>query len=133
MATASITATLNQSLGDGNFNAQGGRGGDVIGSLTTGFTDFNTFATALIAITGDTYSTTTHQFTFGGATGLTHAQWATLGALLNTAAADFNTVNSGLSGDATLTINLANVTTLNKFKAVVRAIVALVPGLGLVL
>jgi len=50
-------------------------------------TDIDTFAASVIAITGDTYNGTTRQFTFGGATGLTHAQWATVGAQLNTALA----------------------------------------------
>lgn len=58
------------------------------------FTDYNTFAAAVIAITGDTYNSGTHQFTTGGATGLTHAQWATLAALLNTALGDFNTAST---------------------------------------
>jgi hypothetical protein len=55
---------------------------------TTG-TDFDAFAAALIAITGDTYNSTTKQFTFGGATGLTHAQLAgALGTALNLVGSD---------------------------------------------
>lgn len=50
---------------------------------------FDIFAAAIIAITGDTYNSTTKQFTFGGATGLTHAQIATNFALLNTAMTDY--------------------------------------------
>lgn len=47
-------------------------------------TNFDAFAAALIAITGDTYNSGTKQFTFGGATGLTHAQIAgALGTALN--------------------------------------------------
>lgn len=56
---------------------------------TTANSAFDTFAAAVIAITGDTYVSGSKQFTFGGATGLTHAQWATLGALLNTAMTDY--------------------------------------------
>lgn len=49
-------------------------------------TDYDIFGAALVAITGDTYSNVTHQWTTGGSTGLTHAQVVTLMALLNTTA-----------------------------------------------
>jgi hypothetical protein len=73
--------------------------------LTTAFTDYNTFAAAVIAITGDTFNTTTHQFTTGGATGLTHAQWATLAALLNTSLSDFVTAQTATTTAASATAN----------------------------
>lgn len=58
-------------------------------------TDFDAFAAALIAITGDTYNTATNQFTFGGATGLTHAQIAgALGTALNLVGADVVTAKA---------------------------------------
>ncbi len=68
--------------------------GTVVTDLTTAFTAYDAAAASIIAITGDTYSNVTHQFTTGGATGLTHAQWATQAALLNTAATDFVTAQT---------------------------------------
>lgn len=77
--------------------------------LSTALSDFDTAAAAIIAITGDTYSTVTHQFTFGGATGLTHAQWATVGAQLNTAINDVVTTQTASAninrGDLSVSVN----------------------------
>lgn len=55
--------------------------------INTVLSDYDTLAAAIAVITGDTYSAVTHQFTFGGSTGLTHAQWAgaSIGQALNTA------------------------------------------------
>lgn len=60
--------------------------GTVVTDNTTTLTAIDAFAAAVTAITGDTY--TSHQFTFGGSAGLTHAQVATTFALLNTAITD---------------------------------------------
>lgn len=64
--------------------------------LTTGKTDLATFLSdydavgaAIVAISGDTYSATTHQFTNGGSTGLTSAQLHTQTTALNTALTAF--------------------------------------------
>lgn len=72
--------------------------------LAAAVTDFNTAlsaydaeAAAIVAITGDTYSATTHQFTSGGATGLTHAQVATMEAALNTFATDLLTLQTAMA------------------------------------
>jgi hypothetical protein len=59
----------------------------VVSDNTTTLSDIDSFAAAVIAITGDTY--VAHQFVFGGGTGLTHAQVATTFALLNTAITAF--------------------------------------------
>lgn len=78
-------------------------------SLATALADFDTAGAAIVAITGDTYSNTTHQFTFGGSTGLTHAQWATEGALLNTAIEDIVTAKAAIAnagaGDLSVSVN----------------------------
>lgn len=160
MTTASIQGTLNQSTGSGSYGAATVNAGpDVVANATsadtnvgTVVTDNTTTLTALdaaaaniIAITGDTY--VAHQFVFGGATGLTHAQWATAGALLNTAITDFLAaqaaavaaktstalVKTDLTSDVTLTINLANVTTLNGLRKILREILDRVTGFGLAL
>ncbi len=100
--------------------------------ITTAFTDYNTFAASLLAITGDTYSTTTHQFTTGGATGLTHAQWATQAALLNTALSDFNTVKTDITTEdssvttivpsQSVTVSYDSALTLNQVRSALEAI-----------
>lgn len=95
-STANGTATTDANTADANVAT-------VQTNEATAFTDYNTFAAALIAITGDTYNTTTHQFTTGGATGLTHAQWVTLAALLNTSLADFNTAKTSTDTAKTAT------------------------------
>ena len=50
---------------------------------------YDAVGAAIIAISGDTYSSTTHQFTNGGATGLTSAQLHTQLTALNTAITSF--------------------------------------------
>lgn len=83
-------------------------------------TDFDTFAAALIAITGDTYNSATKQFTFGGATGLTHAQLAgALGTDLNAIGADIvlaktraaTAVTDATTADNAAATNVTNCTT----------------------
>jgi hypothetical protein len=124
-----------------------------VGTVVTDFATANTavdaFAAAVIAITGDTYNVTTNQFTFGGATGLTHAQWATVGALLNTAFADYlvakadadiaktataavkaETISAG-GDDLTISVNSSNFTTKGQIIAAARdAIDVLAQSLG---
>lgn len=122
--------------------------GVVVTDLTTAFTAFNTCAAAIIAITGDTFNTTTHQFTFGGATGLTHAQWATVGALLNTAMTDFVTAQtdtttaktdtaaaaaagSGINNDVTVYIgSTTKVPDMNVLRNCLRTIENVIQGSG---
>jgi len=119
--------------------------GTVVTNLATTLTDLDAFAAAVIAITGDTY--VSHQFVFGGATGLTHAQVATTFALLNTAitahlasqtaaatakadtAATLVSVTAALatvSADVSLLVNAATVLTKNKFKQIIDALYRLV-------
>lgn len=122
--------------------------GTVVTDFTTAITAYQTFAAALIAITGDTFSNTTNLFTFGGATGLTHAQWATLGAELNTAISDFLTAQTDTAtakvataatvtsagqitsgGDVTVRVNsLANVPTRTLLKTALDAIQHVIKG-----
>ena len=65
--------------------------GTTVTDLVAAFTAYDIFGNALVAITGDSYSNTTHQWTTGGSTGLTHAQVVTLMGELNTAITDFIT------------------------------------------
>lgn len=159
MATVSINANVGKKLSESTFVSQlvGGSGdivadattadtdvGTVVSDLTAAFTAFNTFGAALVVITGDTYSSSTHQFTTGGATGLTHAQWVTLAAELNTAMTDFVTAQtdaataktataaakSALGADVTVIVNSATVTSANAFRSVWRKIQGALGGLG---
>lgn len=79
-------------------------------TLGGALTDYDTFAAAVIAITGDTYDGGTNQFTFGGATGLTHAEWAAVGALLNTAMAGATTAKAATATTVTDTTAAAALT-----------------------
>lgn len=87
---------------------------DADAKVGTTNTDFDAFAAALIAITGDTYNTTTNQFTFGGATGLTHAQIAgALGTALNLVGADIVTAKASSAAAKTQATTLkANTATV---------------------
>lgn len=98
MSTAEFSATANavratakptNLIGPGNTASA-----LVVTDLTAAFTAADLFGANVIATTGDTYSNTTHKFTLGGATGLTHAQWATAAALYNTAIGDFVTAQT---------------------------------------
>jgi hypothetical protein len=122
--------------------------GVVVADQVTAMTDFDTFAAAVIAITGDTYSGTTKLFTFGGATGLTHAQWATVGALLNTAMGFFVTsqtdtttakaatvaAKGGAAPTADVSVyigSLSNVSSLDIYDDCIRRIRQVLAGSGL--
>lgn len=158
MTTAAIQATLHQATGPGSYGAATvGLGPDVVTDATTANTNVGTvvtdntttlsaldaFGAAVIAITGDTY--VSHQFVFGGSGAMTHAQWATNGALLNTAITNFLAaqaaavaaktstalVAADLTADVTLTINLTNVTTFNGLRKILREILDRVTGFGL--
>lgn len=90
-------------------------------------TAFDTFAAAVIAITGDTYTSATKQFAFGGATGLTHAQWATVGALLNNAMAEYVTAQAALATAKTATALVrTDVTTAQSAAGAAKTATALV-------
>lgn len=107
----------------------------VVTDVATVLTDYDTFAAALIAITGDTYSTTTKQLTFGGSTGLTHAQVATLGALLNTTMTAALVVKADVAGvaaaDVTVTFDATNIPTVSGLKKVLdKILVACKGGFG---
>lgn len=84
-------------------------GADAVANLATALADFDIAGAAIVAITGDSYSATTHQFAFGGATGLTHAQWATQGAKINTAINDVVTAKAAVAsaggGDLSVSVN----------------------------
>lgn len=60
-------------------------------TFTSFLYQYDAAAAAIVAISGDTYSSATHQFTTGGSTALTHAQWAgsTIGVALNSAITSF--------------------------------------------
>lgn len=81
--TAATTADTDAATDVTNTTTADTDVGTVQTDEATVLSDIDTFAAAIIAITGDTY--VAHQFVFGGATGLNHAQVATNFALLNTA------------------------------------------------
>lgn len=148
--TVSATAQVAAAIANGSALATAADSdvGTVVTDLTTAFTAYDTAAAAIVAITGDTYSAGTHLFTFGGATGLTHAQWATNGALLNTAIGDFKTAQTdtttakaatvaakgGTAPTADVTVyigSLANVSSYDIFLDCLNAIKRVVLGSGL--
>ena len=57
--------------------------------LSTFLSDYDAVGAAIVAISGDTYSATTHQFTNGGSTGLNSTQLHTQLTALNTAITAF--------------------------------------------
>lgn len=106
--------------------------GTVQTDLATAFTAYNIFGNALVAITGDSFSNTTHLWTTGGSTGLTHAQVVTLMGDLNTAITDFITAQTaaGTAKTATaLTLTDAN-TAKTATAAAKTAAVSLVAALS---
>jgi|ERR1035437_51055 hypothetical protein len=136
MAQAGFALTLNQALpGDGKYSVDQAATppdptaavatqaallvtaksavGTVVTDDTAAFTALDIFGNALVAVTGDSYSNSTHQWTTGGSTGLTHAQVATLMALLNTAITDFKASQAAALTAQTDTnlVTLAGVTT----------------------
>lgn len=104
----------------------------VVADVAAALTAFNTAGASIVAITGDTYSATTHQFTTGGATGLTHAQWATQAALLNTALTALIAVQADVAGvaaaDVTVTFDATNIPTVSGPKKVLDKILAACKG-----
>lgn len=148
MSTAEFSATM-EAAGTaraGASNAIGQTGTDAATASTdvaTALSAFDTAAADVIAITGDTYSNTTHQYTFGGSTGLTYAQWATFGALLNTAVSDVITVASDIAtivadaaaidsgADVTVRVgSRTNVATLTELKTALDKIRMIAAGSG---
>lgn len=96
-------------------------------------TDYDSLINAMIAITGDTYNSTTKQITFGGATGLTHAQIAALA--FNTVGGDLVTLKTNTAtakADATTADNAAatNVTNCTTAKAATATVKADVNALS---
>jgi hypothetical protein len=91
---------------------------------STALSTADTMGAAFVAITGDTYSATTHQFTFGGATGLTHAQWAgaSLGGNLNTVLSNLKTANSNLTLSGQVLIGYDSTLTNNQLRSALRAV-----------
>lgn len=86
--------------------------------VATALSDFDTAAASIIAITGDTY--VAHQFVTGGSTGLSHAQWVTQAALLNTALTALLAVVTDLAsqvgGDVSVSINSAKFQTKGQLR-----------------
>jgi len=186
VAVQAIKVTLGANLGEGSFNSSTGfvadpvaevavqaallvtakakvvlgdtAVGTVVTDLTTAFTAQDVFGAALVAITGDSYSAVTHQWTNGGATGLTHAQVVTLMALFNTASAAFVTaqtdantaktatalavtdtnlvtlvaVTTYLGGNLVLLIDTAVITTSNAVKWATRLALQAAKNIGIV-
>jgi hypothetical protein len=148
MAQLAVGLTLGQSIGTpsgpdypttqvGNPPDPTAAAAAVVTDLTTAFTAFDVFGNALVAITGDTYSDTTHKWTTGGATGLTHAQVATLMADYNTAItsvvtglADANTAHGGVSGaDMIITFDGTKFTSKNQVLVAGRRLLSWAAGL----
>lgn len=103
LVTDLATDVTNTTIADNDAAIDVTNTGAVNTDLTTAFSDYDTVAAAIIAITGDTYNSSTHQFTFGGATGLTHAQWAgaSIGVALNAALTAFVTAQTAATTAST--------------------------------
>ena len=101
--------------------------------LATAFTAADVFGNALVAITGDTYSDTTHQWTSAGSTGLNHAKVVTLMADYNTAITSFvaaqaaaTAAHGGISSaDAILLLDGSKFTLKNQVRIAVRRMIEL--------
>ena len=166
MTTAAISVTLGTALTGPGGNPTGkyastvGASADAAGlavtadaavatvqtDINTVLTDYDIFGAALVAITGDTYSAVTHQWTTGGSTGLTHTQVATLMALLNTtataaiaaktAATTAKAATAAATGadtaDATLIINQATVTSGNALRHILQEFLTHFANFGIV-
>ncbi len=172
MALVTFGASVDVGLGSGDYNVNMTGGGAVVDNasqsankattadtdvgtvqtdMTAAFTAYDIFGNALVAITGDTYSDTTHLWTTAGSGTLTHAQVATLMALANTAITDFVTaqtaataakaataaaktaatlVTNSFVSDVTIVVNSTNITNRNQFMAVVRRLLAYLGGMG---
>jgi len=88
-------------------------GNTAVTRATTLGTDYDSLINAMIAITGDTYNSVTKQITFGGATGLTHAQIAALA---------FNTVGTDIVTNKTNTTQVqSDLTTCTNDAATAKA------------
>ena len=138
MTTAAISVTLGTALTGpggnltGEYASKAGPSADVAGNAATALTDYDIFGAALVAITGDTYSSVTHQWTTGGSTGLTHAQVVTLMALLNTTATAMIATNNATAADVTLIINQATVTSGNALRHILRKLLTDFANFGIV-
>lgn len=160
MAVSAITVTLGVDLGEGKFNSKVSYPADpvalattadtdvgvIVTDMTTAFTAQDIFGNALVAITGDSYSNTTHLWTTGGATGLTHAQVVTLMALFNTASSDFVLAQTAavaakaatvaakapLGGNLVVLVDTVAITTSNGMKAAVEKALRAAKNIGIV-
>lgn len=92
MATQNYLA-INKGQADGQTGNVLATSGTDIGTAVADNTSFlsayDAVGAAIVAISGDTYSATTHQFTNGGSTGLTSAQLHTQTTALNAAITTF--------------------------------------------
>jgi hypothetical protein len=103
-----FAATAQTDVGTADTNV-----GTVKTDLATVVSDFNAFAAQVIAVTGDTYNTSTMQFTFGGSTGLTHTQVASFFAYYNTSSTALLTAQTDAATAKTATaLAVTDMTTL---------------------
>lgn len=135
-AYKTVKATLGPQLSNGiqPVLVKGGMApaASLVADLATAATAYDTFAAAALAITGDTYSTTTKQFTYGGATGLTHAQVVTVFGLLDTFATAFLAAQADAAGysaaDVQLTFDATNVPTRSRLRQALDQVMTAVDG-----
>lgn len=103
---------------------------DPVASVATVLSDMDTLGAAIVAISGDTYSATTHQFTLGGSTGLTsaqlHTQLTSLNALITALLAAQASVTGG---DMILSFNGTKFTSKNQVLVAGRRLLSLAAGL----
>lgn len=125
MTTKWLSASLpagTATHGSGNHPAAvGGSDGP---AASTALANFDTAGASIVAITGDTYSSVTHQFTTGGATGITHAQWVTQAGLLNTALANLKTTAAVEAPSNGVLFAYDGALNTNQVKSALRAIIA---------
>lgn len=132
MTVSAIKVTLGADMGEGKFNSSTSYNSDPVANSAATLAALDVAGAAIVAITGDTYSNVTHQFTFGGATGLTHAQWATNGALLNTAFAAAAATNGGLSGNLIVLVDTAAITISNAYHWALKQALQAAKNIGIV-
>ncbi len=146
MSVSAIKVTLGVDQLDGSFGSSTSYPSDPLALATTAdtavalvLTDYDTAAASIVAISGDTYSAVTHQFTTGGATGLTSAQLHTQMALLNTMATALIAAKAAtvaakapLGGNLVVLIDTAVITTSNGVKWAINLALQAAKNLGIV-
>lgn len=125
MAQLAEAITLGQAIGTAGGPSyvvkRAGMPADPTAALATHLTAYDAVGAAIIAISGDSYSAVTHQFTNGGATGLTSAQLHTQLTALNAAIASFLSAQAALkAGDAILLLDSTKFTSKNQVWFAVR-------------